>query len=266
MDENTSNKSFVILEAWNASNDSVNNASLIDSSSREYSLFNINERLIFTILTSIILATLTILTAVGNLFVMIAIWIDRNLRNVQNYLIFSLAFADLMVSCSVMPLGALYEVIGEWTLGTVLCDVWTSTDVFCCTASILHLVAIALDRYWAVTNVDYIHRRTPTRILTLIAFVWIGAIIVCIPPIFGLKDADYEHRVLVEKRCLYSQDIGYQVFATITTFYGPVTVILLLYWKIYQVSSFAYFHANFISIKNSQRNLFKNKSLLYIPG
>lgn len=34
-----------------------------------------------------------------------------------------------------------------WVLGPELCDMWTASDVLCCTASILHLVAIALDRY-----------------------------------------------------------------------------------------------------------------------
>lgn len=46
----------------------------------------------------------------GNLFVMAAILLERNLQSVANYLIISLAFADLMVACLVMPLGAVYEV------------------------------------------------------------------------------------------------------------------------------------------------------------
>lgn len=39
-----------------------------------------------------------------------AILLERNLQNVANYLIVSLAVADLMVACLVMPLGAVYEV------------------------------------------------------------------------------------------------------------------------------------------------------------
>lgn len=40
----------------------------------------------------------------------------------------------------------LQQISNEWGLGPELCDMWTSSDVLCCTASILHLVAIALDR------------------------------------------------------------------------------------------------------------------------
>lgn len=46
----------------------------------------------------------------GNLFVIAAILLERNLQSVANYLIVSLAVADLMVACLVMPLGAVYEV------------------------------------------------------------------------------------------------------------------------------------------------------------
>lgn len=82
----------------------------------------------------------------GNVFVIAAILLERHLQNVANYLILSLAVADLLVACLVMPLSAVYEISRQWTLGPELCDMWTSSDVLCCTASILHLVAIALDR------------------------------------------------------------------------------------------------------------------------
>lgn len=99
---------------------------------------------IVTIITATILGVLTLCTVVGNVFVIAAILLERNLRSVGNYLVFSLAVADLMVACLVMPLGAVYVVSGQWTLGAGLCDVWTIADVLCCTASILHLLAIAM--------------------------------------------------------------------------------------------------------------------------
>lgn len=92
----------------------------------------------------IVLAIVTLATVIGNALVIAAILRERHLRSVGNYLVFSLAVADLMVACLVMPLGALYVVTGQWTLGAAFCDLWTTVDVLCCTASILHLLAIAI--------------------------------------------------------------------------------------------------------------------------
>ncbi|XP_050345103.1 5-hydroxytryptamine receptor [Nymphalis io] len=185
---------------------------------------------------AVLLGLLILATVVGNVFVIAAILLERHLRSAANQLILSLAVADLLVACLVMPLGAVYEVAQKWTLGPELCDMWTSGDVLCCTASILHLVAIALDRYWAVTNIDYIHARTARRVGYMIACVWIASFFVCIAPLLGWKDPDWNRRVSEDLRCVVSQDVGYQIFATASSFYVPVLVILILYWRIYQTA------------------------------
>lgn len=102
------------------------------------------DQVILTIMISSLLGIVTLCTVIGNVFVIVAILLERNLRTVGNYLVLSLAIADLMVACLVMPLGAVYWVSGQWTLGAGWCDVWTMTDVLLCTASILHLLAIAI--------------------------------------------------------------------------------------------------------------------------
>uniref|UniRef100_A0A8D8S7B9 5-hydroxytryptamine receptor n=1 Tax=Cacopsylla melanoneura TaxID=428564 RepID=A0A8D8S7B9_9HEMI len=184
---------------------------------------------------SVLLGIMILSTVIGNVFVIAAILLEKNLQSVANYLIVSLAVADLMVACLVMPLGAVYEISRGWILGPELCDMWTSSDVLCCTASILHLVAIAVDRYWAVTNVDYIHTRNANRIIIMIVVVWSVAFIVSLAPQLGWKDPEYMDRINQQK-CMVSQDLGYQIFATCSTFYVPLLVILVLYWKIFQTA------------------------------
>lgn len=103
-------------------------------------------------------------------------------------------------------------------------------------ASILNLLAIAMDRYWAVTNVDYIYRRTRARVNTMILCAWTVGAVVSLAPIFGWKDPDFAKRVLIEHKCMVSQDVAYQIFATISTFYAPLVLLLALYWRIFQVS------------------------------
>ncbi|KAK8397364.1 hypothetical protein O3P69_004821 [Scylla paramamosain] len=191
--------------------------------------------LLVTATTALVLGIMILATIVGNVFVIAAILLERHLQSVANYLILSLAVADLLVAALVMPLGAVYEVSKEWTLGPELCDMWTASDVLCCTASILHLVAIALDRFWAVTQVDYIHHRSPRRIGSMIGVIWVVSFLVSAAPMMGWKDPEWHER-LRNKMCIISQAVGYQIFATVTSFYLPLAVILALYYRVYQAA------------------------------
>ncbi|XP_029408046.2 5-hydroxytryptamine receptor 2B isoform X1 [Bactrocera dorsalis] len=191
--------------------------------------------LVKMIAMSIVLGLLIFITIIGNVFVIAAIILERNLQNLGNYLVVSLAVADLLVACLVMPLGAVYEISEGWILGPELCDIWTSCDVLCCTASILHLVAIAADRYWTVTNIDYSNVRTRGRVFCMIFCVWFTALIISLAPLLGWKDPDYMQRI-ERQICMVSQDVGYQIFATCCTFYVPLLAILALYWNIYKIA------------------------------
>ncbi|XP_068980741.1 5-hydroxytryptamine receptor isoform X2 [Bombus flavifrons] len=139
------------------------------------------------ILRALVLGLLILVTVVGNLFVIAAILLERNLQSVANYLIVSLAVADLMVACLVMPLGAVYEA------------------------------------------------RNPRRIGMLIVAVWLVSLGISLAPQLGWKDPDYLDRI-ADGTCLVSQDPAYQIFATCTTFYLPLLVILFLYWRIFQAA------------------------------
>lgn len=215
---------------WSSAQESCTNSSIGNSS------LSWHENLVVVVTVSILLSLVIVATVIGNIFVIAAILMERNLRTVSNYLVLSLAVADLMVACLVMPLGAVYEVTQEWVLAPELCDVWTCCDVLCCTASILHLLAIAVDRYWAVTCMDYMRQRDVRKVGSMIFLVWSVSFVVSIAPIFGWKDKDSHSRVLNEKKCLVSQDAAYQVFATCSSFYVPLIMILLLYWRIFKVA------------------------------
>lgn len=184
----------------------------------------------------LLLLILILLCVLGNLLVILAILFERDLRSrPQYYLIFSLAVADLMVGLIVTPLGAWTTLRQNWELGVTLCDFWISVDVLVCTSSILHLVAIALDRYWSITDIYYTQNRTPRRIFTILLVIWVLSLLISLAPQFEflhLKDKGFVSRVKDQKVCLISQDIAYQVFSTSTAFYIPLCAIIIVYYKI----------------------------------
>ncbi|XP_062613731.1 5-hydroxytryptamine receptor-like [Saccostrea cucullata] len=171
---------------------------------------------------------------IGNVFVISAIILEKSLQGVSNYLILSLAVTDLMVAVLVMPLSLIDEISLYWYLGPAVCDMWTSFDILCCTASILHLVAISLDRYWAVSNIDYIRRRCAKQILCMVAVVWVVAIAISIAPLFGWKEEEDnpEHTGV----CKISQDKAYTIFSTVGAFYCPLILMVVLNLKIYKAA------------------------------
>ncbi|EGT47636.1 hypothetical protein CAEBREN_32657 [Caenorhabditis brenneri] len=98
------------------------------------------------------LLLLIILVVFGNTMVIFAVAVDRKLRSVTtNKFIASLAVSDLLVGLIVMPLSLYYKMHNDhWTLGYTWCQFHLVSGVFSTTASIVHLVAISLDRYFAI--------------------------------------------------------------------------------------------------------------------
>lgn len=91
----------------------------------------------------------------------------------RNFYIVSLAVADLAVAVLVMPLNVANFILdGRWTFGTVVCHVWLTADILTCTASILNLCAIALDRYRAIHDpIGYAQKRTLGRVVATVIVV-----------------------------------------------------------------------------------------------
>ena len=62
-------------------------------------------------------------------------------------------------------------------------------------------------RYWAVTQVQYIHSRTFRTVGTMILLIWLTSVVVSLAPLFGWKDDGFYDRVNIEKQCLVSTKV-----------------------------------------------------------
>ncbi|XP_044529893.1 5-hydroxytryptamine receptor 1B [Gracilinanus agilis] len=182
------------------------------------------------VLLATFLALITLATTLSNAFVIATVSRTRKLHTPANYLIASLAVTDLLVSILVMPISTMYTVTGRWTLGQVVCDFWLSSDITCCTASILHLCVIALDRYWAITDaVEYSAKRTPKRAAGMIVMVWVFSVSISMPPLFW-RQAKAEE---VADCSVNTDHILYTVYSTVGAFYFPTLLLIALYGRIY---------------------------------
>ncbi|KFO61671.1 D(2) dopamine receptor, partial [Corvus brachyrhynchos] len=178
---------------------------------------------------AVLLTLLIFVIVFGNVLVCMAVSRERALQTTTNYLIVSLAVADLLVATLVMPWVVYLEVVGEWRFSRIHCDIFVTLDVMMCTASILNLCAISIDRYTAVAmpmlyNTRYSSKR---RVTVMIAVVWVLSFAISCPLLFGLNNTD-------EKECIIANP-AFVVYSSIVSFYVPFIVTLLVYVQIYIV-------------------------------
>ncbi|CAL4108083.1 unnamed protein product, partial [Meganyctiphanes norvegica] len=191
-----------------------------------------HEGVLSTVLLVLVLLLIIVGTVVGNLLVCVAVCLVRKLRRPYNYLLVSLAVSDLCVAILVMPMAMLHELLGQWQFGRLACDVWVSFDVLSCTASILNLCMISVDRYLAITKpLEYGAKRTPARMFVYISVVWVGAAFISVPPVLILGNEHGNGEV-----CEVCQNFWYQIYATSCSFYIPLSVMVTVYYKIFMAA------------------------------
>ncbi|CAD6185094.1 unnamed protein product [Caenorhabditis auriculariae] len=195
-------------------------------------------------LEEIIVVLMILLTIFGNILVVLSVFVYKRMRTFTNILLTSLATADLLVGLVVMPMSLLDLLHNHrWPLGKFLCRMWATSDVLLCTASILNLCVISLDRYFAITSpLKYPRTRSRKMAAGLLSSVWVLSFIVCSPPwivpSWGLfTDASAANTSSSDFKCGYSPSVHYRIYSALGSFYLPLFVMLFVYFKIFRVAS-----------------------------
>ncbi|KAJ7307417.1 hypothetical protein JRQ81_009434 [Phrynocephalus forsythii] len=179
---------------------------------------------------------LSLVTVVGNLLVMVSFKVNRDLKTVNNYFLLSLAAADLIIGIISMNLYTTYIVMGRWPLGSLACDLWLALDYVASNASVMNLLVISFDRYFSITRpLTYRAKRTPKMAAVMIGLAWLISFLLWAPAIL-LWQKFVGERTVADSEC-HIQFLSEPIitFGTaIAAFYLPVTIMVVLYWRIYQ--------------------------------
>ncbi|PAA68348.1 hypothetical protein BOX15_Mlig007592g1 [Macrostomum lignano] len=187
------------------------------------------------VLYAILAAAASAVTGFGNLLVLVSFRIDPQLRSVSNYFLMSLAVADLLIGFVSMPTYTVYLLVNYWPFGVVACNLYLCFDYTMCNASVASLLIISIDRYRSVTSpLVYRAHRTPRRALIMIACAWAVSIVLW-SPLIVLSSVTKTDRLATVCQVEFINDNPYLTFFTsIMAFFLPVTVMTVLYVRIFQ--------------------------------
>ncbi|CAG5866322.1 unnamed protein product [Menidia menidia] len=216
------------MDRENMVNSTVN-TSVIDIPMGTHSLWEV-----ITIAT--VSAIVSLITIVGNVLVMVSFKVNSQLKTVNNYYLLSLAAADLIIGVFSMNLYTSYILMGYWALGNLACDLWLALDYVASNASVMNLLVISFDRYFSITRpLTYRAKRTPRRAGIMIGLAWLVSLILWAPPILCWQYI-VGKRTVPERQCqiqFFSEPVI--TFGTaIAAFYIPVSVMTILYCRIYK--------------------------------
>ncbi|XP_032235319.2 octopamine receptor beta-2R-like [Nematostella vectensis] len=142
---------------------------------------NVSAPMVLPFVTGGISLLLSILVIPGNFLILLAIYKDpnRELRNPFNLFVGNLALADLLVGLVVLPLSSALHIREGLLIEAKSYEIWTIHVSFfiACTASLLSLAAMTLDRHVAlIYPVYYRIALSPKRAFFVSALIWIISI------------------------------------------------------------------------------------------
>ncbi|CAF4065039.1 unnamed protein product [Rotaria sp. Silwood2] len=202
----------------------------------------------------------SVLTVLGNILVMLAFFLDRQIRQPTNYFILSLSVSDFLIGLLSMPLLTIYIYAKEWPLNAIICDIWLSLDYTVCLTSIYTVLFITIDRFCSVKMpAKYRKWRTKRKINIMIAITW------AVPTLIFFTSTMLYPRVkgisnMQNGVCdvQWNKNHVFNLCLTIGYFWTTLFVMIVLYIFIYGVASNLE--------KKSQENARKTSSLVGMAG
>ncbi|CAJ0604187.1 unnamed protein product [Cylicocyclus nassatus] len=175
----------------------------------------------------------------GNIFVVLAVVSQSQLRSTTDYLISSLAMADLLIIIFCLPTTLLNNILTEWQLGALFCKLSTWINATTSCASIYTLVTVTADRYLAICHTMKYTLWEAGYTLYIIAGIWIVSGGLATPSLYGYDAIyfDYENLTLCVCASRINEKLQFVVVNLILAFIVPFLLISVSYTKIFYTVS-----------------------------
>uniref|UniRef100_A0A6P7FS30 Uncharacterized protein LOC114333495 n=1 Tax=Diabrotica virgifera virgifera TaxID=50390 RepID=A0A6P7FS30_DIAVI len=118
-------------------------------------------------------------------------------------------------------------VSGYFALPSIYCLAWICLDVLFCTASIMHLCTISVDRYLSLRYpMKFGRNKSRRRVIFKIIFVWLLSVAMSLP--LSLMYSQDQDSLIIDGTCQIPDPL-YKFIGSIICFYIPLLVMLLTY-------------------------------------
>lgn len=150
-----------------------------------------------TVLFSVWLILIIIFAVIGNILVMLAILLDKDVQrkdNGTNLFLFNLAFSDVMTAVCAAPVSLYTLIHEEWHFGSFFCSLNLILNVIFLFTSIHSLMYISIHKYLSVKRLSQCEKRPVNRYVCygMIAASWIWAVLFALVTTFVLTEAEYK--------------------------------------------------------------------------
>ncbi|XP_033630595.1 galanin receptor type 1-like [Asterias rubens] len=144
------------------------------------------------VVTSVLFSLVFVLGVLGNtLVILAATGRIRGLHKTMSVLILNLSFADLLYLVFCLPFHATLITVPSWMFGGFMCKMVQFLIYASMCASSFTLVAMSMDRYFAVVHpLKFFGVRTLRNVICVISFIWALAIACAAPFLFVFETFD----------------------------------------------------------------------------
>ncbi|XP_064459163.1 substance-K receptor-like [Ornithodoros turicata] len=166
-------------------NDTILNFSFVNHQTSDNHLYQVPVEVIA--LLSFCYGSISLVSVIGNAFVLWVVATSRRMRTETNYLIANLAISDIIIGLFSIPFHFQAALLQRWLLPRFMCAFCPFVQVVSVNVSIFTLTAIAVDRYRAITLPLKARLSSKLTARALISVIWVVSMVAATPYAVALR-------------------------------------------------------------------------------